>query len=191
MRRNKFRYVRATKSNNIRKADKAIISATTSIEKKNYGDNIWGVVVLRVTAENLLPFEEWLTENVDNYSELTENETNELFAGQYSEDLKKAFKDIAKQVKPAIDEFNNRLNVFTLSFENDNSFAAKYRSKAMYTVVRKNKNFYNKDMDMSDPEIEAEMRRINNFLTKLGSKFDSFEINRDNAIKALNFTLTK
>ena len=179
------------KSNNIRKADKAIISATTSAEEKNYGDNVWGVVVLRVTAENLLPFEEWLTENVDNYSELTENETNELFAGQYSEDLKKAFRDIAKQVKPAIDEFNNRLNVFTLSFENDNSFAAKYRSKAMYTVVRKNKNFYNKDMDMSDPEIEAEMRRINNFLTKLGSKFDSFEINRDNAIKALNFTLTK
>lgn len=191
MRHGKFRYVRATKSNNIRKADKAIISATTSTEKKNYGDNVWGVVVLRVTAENLLPFEEWLTENVDNYSELTENETNELFAGQYSEDLKKAFRDIAKQVKPAIDEFNNRLNVFTLSFENDNSFAAKYRSKAMYTVVRKNKNFYNKDMDMSDPEIEAEMRRINNFLTKLGSKFDSFEINRDNAIKALNFTLTK
>lgn len=191
MRHGKFRYVRATKSNNIRKADKAIISATTSIEKKNYGDNIWGVVVLRVTAENLLPFEEWLTENVDNYNELNENETNELFAGQYSEDLKKAFRDIAKQVEPAIDEFNNRLNVFTLSFENDNSFAAKYRSKAMYTVVMKNKNFYNKDMDMSDPEIEAEMRRINNFLTKLGSKFDSFEINRDNAIKALNFTLTK
>lgn len=191
MRRGKFRYVRATKSNNIRKADKAIISATTSIEEKNYGDNVWGVVVLRVTAENLLPFEEWLTENVDNYSELTEKETDELFAGQYSEDLKKAFNDIAKQVEPAIDEFNNRLNVFTLSFENDNSFAAKYRSKAMYTVVRKNKNFYNKDMDMSDPEIEAEMRRINNFLTKLGNKFDSFEINRDNAIKALNFTLTK
>lgn len=191
MRRNKFRYVRAIRSNNIRKADKAIISANTSVEKKNYGDNIYGVVVLRVTAENLLPFEEWLTENVDNYSELTEEEIDELFIGQYSKDLQKAFDSIAKQVNNAVDEFNNRLDALTLRFENDNLFAAKYRSKAMYTVVIKSKNFYSKDMDMSDPEVEAEIRRVNNFLTKLGSKFDSFEINRDNAIKTLNFTLAK
>lgn len=191
MRRNKFRYVRAIRSNNIRKADKAIISANTSVEKKNYGDNIYGVVVLRVTAENLLPFEEWLTENVDNYSELTEEEIDELFIDQYSKDLQKAFDSIAKQVNNAVDEFNNRLDALTLRFENDNLFAAKYRSKAMYTVVIKSKNFYSKDMDMSDPEVEAEIRRVNNFLTKLGSKFDSFEINRDNAIKTLNFTLAK
>lgn len=191
MRRNKFRYARAIRSNNIRKADKAIISANTSVEKKNYGDNIYGVVVLRVTAENLLPFEEWLTENVDNYSELTEEEIDELFIDQYSKDLQKAFDSIAKQVNNAVDEFNNRLDALTLRFENDNLFAAKYRSKAMYTVVIKSKNFYSKDMDMSDPEVEAEIRRVNNFLTKLGSKFDSFEINRDNAIKTLNFTLAK
>ena len=191
MRRNKFRYTRAIRSNNIRKADKAIISANTSVEKKNYGDNIYGVVVLRVTAENLLPFEEWLTENVDNYSELTEEEIDELFIDQYSKDLQKAFDSIAKQVNNAVDEFNNRLDALTLRFENDNLFAAKYRSKAMYTVVIKSKNFYSKDMDMSDPEVEAEIRRVNNFLTKLGSKFDSFEINRDNAIKTLNFTLAK
>lgn len=191
MRRNKFRYVRAIRSNNIRKADKAIISANTSAEKKNYGDNIYGVVVLRITAENLLPFGEWLTENVDNYSELTEEEIDELFIDQYSKDLQKAFDSIAKQVNSAVDEFNNRLDALTLRFENDNLFAAKYRSKAMYTVVIKSKNFYSKDMDMSDPEVEAEIRRVNNFLTKLGSKFDSFEINRDNAIKTLNFTLTK
>lgn len=191
MRCNKFRYVRAIRSNNIRKADKAIISANTSVEKKNYGDNIYGVVVLRITAENLLPFGEWLTENVDNYSELTEEEIDELFIDQYSKDLQKAFDSIAKQVNSAVDEFNNRLDALTLRFENDNLFAAKYRSKAMYTVVIKSKNFYSKDMDMSDPEVEAEIRRVNNFLTKLGSKFDSFEINRDNAIKTLNFTLAK
>ena len=163
---------------------KSILANRRAVLAYYYDTGIGNVVILRLTEDRVLPFDEWLQDQINennltidgieytSIEDIPDDVQNELYNNAYLEDISFIVEDTINQIQPILDNYNNKLKAFKITLEDDEIYFKKWYKSAIRTVVRR------VDSDYSEKWEALEIKRINNFLLKLANKFKYFEVDK-------------